>query len=171
MHIQNLVFKGSAGVESAAAMHISAKDLELYLLGQLTEDRTSVIAHHVSGCETCSKQLEETKAFVGRMRELSQQLGHTHPEERRRYPRISIDNPARLRVLQPVVLAQEDIRILDTSREGLKLVTKRPIDLGALVQIRLNNLVILAEVRHCQRHGEVYHAGVAIQDSFSSDTE
>jgi anti-sigma factor RsiW len=113
-------------------MHVSAKDLELYLLGQLTEENTSFVARHVSECESCTNHLEETKKFVARMRGLSQHLGQgTDPKERRRHPRIPTDNPARLRVLQPVVLAQEDIRILDTSREGLKLVTTRPIDPGS----------------------------------------
>ena len=60
----------SAGVRSEAIMHIGAKDLELYLLGQLTEDQTSAVAHHVSGCQSCASLLEDTKAFVERMREL-----------------------------------------------------------------------------------------------------
>jgi anti-sigma factor RsiW len=150
-------------------MHMSAKDLERYLLGQLTEERTSYVARHIAGCDTCAHQLEETKKFVARMRGLSQQLDQgAVPTERRKHPRIPTDQPARLRVLQPVVLSQENVRILDTSRQGLRLATKRPIDLGALVQIRLKNVVILAEVRHCHRHGDVYHAGVAIQDSFSN---
>ena len=75
-------------------------------------------------------------------------------------------DPARLRVLQPVVLEPENIRILDTSRGGVKLTTQRPLETGALVQIRLNNLVITAEVRHCTRQGEGYQAGVEIQDTF-----
>ncbi len=143
-------------------MHIGAKDLELYLRGQLTEDQTSAVAHHVAGCPSCASLLEDTKAFVKRVRELG------HPEERRKYPRIPTNDPARLRVLQPVVLEPENIRILDTSREGMKLATQRPLETGALVQIRLNNLVIMAEVRHCTRQGDGYQAGVEIQDTFSN---
>jgi hypothetical protein len=153
-------------------MHFTVKDLELYLLGQLTEDQTSVVAHHISDCVACSKQLEETKTFVARMRGLSRRLSEgADPEERRRSPRIPTDTPARLRVLQPVVLEPESIQILDTSREGMKLMTQRPLYLGALVQIRMKDLVVLAEVRHCQRNGEAYHAGVAIQDTFCNDAE
>ena len=105
--------------EFEAVRHVSSEDLERYLLGQLTEERTSLVARHVSGCETCSKQLEET-TFAAL------------PTERRTHPRVPTDHPARLRVLQPVVLPQEKIRILDTSPQGLKLVTKRPTDLGAV---------------------------------------
>jgi hypothetical protein len=152
---------------SEAVTHISARDLELYLLGQLKEDVTTLVAHHISGCEACGKLLEETKTLVARMRDLSGRLGHrAGAEERRKYPRIPADNPARLRVLQPVVLEPENIRIVDTSRWGMKLATRHPIEAGALVQIRSDSLVILAEVRYCHRQGDVYHAGVAIQDTF-----
>jgi len=168
----HLAEEGVPGLGSEAVMHISAKDLELYLLGQLTEDRTSRIALHISGCESCAKLLEETKTFVERMLDLSNRLGQSAgPAERRKYPRIPTDNPARLRVLQPVVLEPENIKILDTSREGMKLATQRPLEAGALVQIRLTSLVILAEVRHCHQQGDVYHAGVAIQDTFSNSSE
>lgn len=168
----HLAGEGVPGLGSEAVMHISAKDLKLYLLGQLTEDRTSRIALHISGCESCAKLLEETKTFVERMLDLSNRLGQSAgPAERRKYPRIPTDNPARLRVLQPVVLEPENIKILDTSREGMKLATQRPLEAGALVQIRLTSLVILAEVRHCHQQGDVYHAGVAIQDTFSNSSE
>lgn len=148
-------------------MHVMADDLELYLLGRLTEDRASVIARHLKECGSCGALLDETRVFVRQLRELSQRHSVADAKERRRHPRIPTDDPAKLRVLRPVVLESENIQILDTSRDGLKLMTTRPIDSGALVQVWVRNLVVLAEVRHCQLVGAAYHVGVAIQETFS----
>jgi anti-sigma factor RsiW len=150
-------------------MHMTTEDLELYVLGRLTEDRASVVARHLVECGSCGQLLDETREFVQQLRRLNERTSRdANWQERRRHPRLPTDDPAKLRVLQPVNLQTEDVQILDTSREGLRLRVPRALEAGALVQIRMKSLVVLAEVRHCRRVGEVYHAGVAIQDTFPS---
>ena len=61
-----------------------------------------------------------------------------------------------------------DTRVLDTSKEGLKLFIPRELMKGALIQIHLRDLFILAEVRYCRSFGTGFHAGVLIQDVFAA---
>jgi len=153
-------------------MHVAENELELYVLGRLTDSQTSAVARHASECAKCAALLAEARSFVEQVRELGHQepTGEERPE-RRKYPRIPTSDPARLRVLQPVVMEPEEVYILDTSRTGLKLASPRPLDPGALVQIRLGGLTVLAEVRHCRKSGDSYHAGVSIQDAFPTAKE
>jgi hypothetical protein len=155
-----------------ARMHVTAVGLESYVLGKLTEDQASITARHLSECAACAQLLHETLVFIRQLREQSQRAAQAagHPE-RRKHPRIPTNDPARLRILQPVVLEPQDVQILDTSREGLRLSLNRPLEPGALVQIRLKHLLVLAEVRYCHPHGDQFHAGVAIYDTLALGAE
>ena len=86
--------------------------------------------------------------------------------ERRRSHRISADDPAVMRVVRPDCSELSNVRVLDVSKEGFKLLVSQPLDPASTVQIRLNTVIVLAEVRYCVPCGEGYHAGVLILDAF-----
>jgi hypothetical protein len=145
-------------------MHILVDDLELYLLGRLPEAKSSVIARHLSGCKYCDRLLIETLAFVQKMQELSQRVasGKNHTD-RGEHPGISTGDLASMRSLRPSLAELEDIRILDASAGDFMILVRQPLERGALIQMRLKKLVVLAKVRGCQRFGNLYHAHIAIK--------
>jgi len=148
-------------------MHVAEQDLELYVMGRLPEDQTAAIAEHTLECEACAELLADARRFVQQMRGLTQEMPAGERQiERRRSPRIPTSDPGRLRVLHPAAVESEEVLILDTSRDGLKLAVSRLLEPGTLVQIRLRDFIVLAEVRHCNSSGETYHAGVRIEDIF-----
>src|SRR5580658_833323 len=124
-------------------MHVAAHELKLYVSGRLSDGQTSAIARHMLACEQCAKLLSEARTFAGQVRQLGQQVAATERVERRKYTRIPTHDMARLRVLQPAVMEPEAVYILDTSRTGMRLESPRPLDPGALVQIRLESLTVL----------------------------
>ena len=87
--------------------------------------------------------------------------------ERRSDTRVPADDPALMRVIGPDCSELRNVRVLDVSKEGFKLLVPQPLDPGSTVQIRLNTVIVLAEVRYCVLCGEGYHAGVLILDAFS----
>jgi PilZ domain len=88
----------------------------------------------------------------------------SRPAGKKKNPRIPTDDPAVLRILHPVILDPIQTRVLDASKEGIKLEVPKQLDVGALVQVRLQTLVLIGEVRHCQPFAAAFHAGVHIRE-------
>ena len=86
--------------------------------------------------------------------------------EKRKSPRVATDDPAVLTVLKPEQPSRLKIRIVDASKEGLRLLVPRELMRGMIVQVHVHGFFILAEVRYCIAAGEGFHAGVQIQDVF-----
>jgi len=57
-----------------------------------------------------------------------------------------------------------DVQVLDVSRNGLKIRTPRFLSSGAVVQMRLRDMVIRGEVRYCVQTDEGFYVGLFIQD-------
>ena len=86
--------------------------------------------------------------------------------ERRTEGRFPTNDPARMRVLQPLANKAEEVRILDVSRGGFKLAVPQLLQPGAVIQIHIKSAIILAEVRYCAEVDGEFHAGVRFQDVF-----
>ena len=55
---------------------------------------------------------------------------------------------------------------MNVSTRGLKLQVPEALEPGVVLQIRLDDKIIMAEVRYCSAHGHEFHVGVKIQDVF-----
>jgi hypothetical protein len=86
--------------------------------------------------------------------------------ERRRFARVLANESARIRMISPVVSDSREARVLDTSREGLRLRVPKSLLCGATIEIRLTDSIAFGEVRYCRRVGSAFEVGVQIQDSF-----
>ena len=149
-------------------MHVRVEDLELYLYGSLPEAQFSAISSHLADCPVCGAKLDETKAFIEQLAELSrrQVTGPSAPE-RRRSPRAPANDPALIKLIHPSVSESLPARVLDVSKDGLKVEVSQRLEAGMTVQIILERSIAIAEVRYCIRAGEAYYAGVSIQDVFA----
>ncbi len=146
-------------------MHMQADHLELYALGELPADLSSAVESHLKSCVDCGIQFEESRVSIGQWVALADEPGYVGPENRRS-PRVETDDPAVLTILKPERSSRVKIRILNASKEGLKLELAAELMAGAFVQVHVRDLFILAEVRYCLRVGALFHSGVLIHDVF-----
>jgi PilZ domain len=88
--------------------------------------------------------------------------------ERRREPRYPCNDPVVVRIL-PGDGSRVPAKLLDVSRSGLRLEIGVSLLKGAEIEIVLSKqIAIFGKVRHCRRVGDVFHAGVLIQEAFYS---
>jgi hypothetical protein len=148
------------------AGHPEADHLKAYALRQLPRGHSIIVDLHLRMCATCGIQLQEIRASIGHWTGVEKlpRFG----AENRKSVRVPTDDLAVLTVLRPEPSGHIDTRVLDTSKEGLKLFIPRELLKGTLVQIHLRDLFILAEVRYCRSFGAGFHAGVLIQDVFAT---
>jgi len=148
-------------------MHVRVDDLELYLSGGLPEAASTEISSHVAVCAECSERLDETREFLDRLAGLSKtQMLRPSPAERRHSQRIPTNDPARVKLLYPAVSEPLPARILDVSKDGMKIELSCALAPGTIVEVLFKRFLAIAEVRYSVQIGEVFHAGVLIQDVF-----
>src|SRR5579872_3225937 len=134
----------------------------------MSGSQSSTISTHIAGCDFCADKLRQTTKYISRLAELSRvQAGAT---EKRREPRIPVADSASMRMIYPSQADRVPIKVVNASGGGLKLSVPEFVAPGAVFQILLEGLMITAEVRYCLHVGNEFHAGVAIQDIFSSGT-
>jgi len=144
---------------------MQADHLELYALGELPKDLSSAIESHLKSCVDCGVQFEESRLTIGQCIALADEPGYFGLENRKS-PRVATDDPALLTVLKPEQSSRTKIRIVDASKEGLKLLVPWELMRGSIVQVHVHGFFILAEVRYCIPAGTKFHSGVQIQDVF-----
>jgi hypothetical protein len=149
----------------AAPMRIEF--LRSYALGQLPAELSIIVDFHLKTCTSCGDKLKDLRALLNHRTAIAQKR-HRFAEDRRKSPRLPTDEPAAVIVLQPTVSGRLKTRVLDASKSGMKLLIPCELMPGAVVQVHLRDLFILAEVRYCRPVGETFHAGVLIQDVFAA---
>jgi anti-sigma factor RsiW len=149
-------------------VHVRLDDLELYVRGGLPDAETTEISSHVAACPECSEKLSEARGFLDQLARLSErQMAHPSPAERRKNHRVPTDDPARIKLLYPAISEALPARILDVSKEGMKVELSHILEPGATIEVLFKRFVAIAEVRYSIQVGEVYHCGVLIQDVFT----
>jgi hypothetical protein len=146
-------------------MHMREEHLEQYALGKLPDELAGVVESHLKECVPCGIRFEESRGSIGEWPAMPGKT-RTARGDRRKSPRTETDDPAVMTILKPDRSARIKVRILDASKEGLKILVPNELMKGMLVQVNVRDLFILAEVRYCRRSGAVFHAGVFIQDVF-----
>lgn len=86
--------------------------------------------------------------------------------ENRKSPRVAADDPALLTVLEPNRPYRINARVVDASKDGLRLLVPSKLAVDAEVQLHVRDLSVVAEVRYCRPAGGLYYAGILIQDVF-----
>jgi hypothetical protein len=146
-------------------VHVEADHLELYALGELPAELSAAVESHLKTCVDCGVQFEESLLGIGQWVAQAEESEYDGPEKRKT-PRVATDDPAVLTVLKPERSPRIKIRILDASKEGLKLELSNELMIGAIVQVHVRDLFILAEVRYCIPAGALFRAGALIHDVF-----
>lgn len=87
--------------------------------------------------------------------------------ERRADPRIGVDEVAILHVLQSSAAGetahQFEVKVVDMSQQGLGLRSKLPLPPGALVHLRMRDVVVaVGEVRYSAQVADEYYSGIKV---------
>jgi hypothetical protein len=144
-------------------VHMQAEHLESYALGELPKELSGVIESHLKTCVTCGIQFEESRAAIGRWAPVEKPIDQGDKRHRLRF---ATDDPAVLTVLKPEQPGRTKIKVVDASKDGLKLLVPYQLIAGMLIQLYVRDLFIMGEVRHCIAAGAAFHAGIQIQDVF-----
>jgi hypothetical protein len=137
--------------------HSTSRELEQYVDGHLSDHDSSVVRAHLERCEECQLRLADVALDA-------QWKG----EESRREPRVPVDFPGRLKLLDPVtsVGPPHGVQVIEISRNGLKIRTPRFLLTKALVQIHFNGKAVLGEIRYCVKSESEYQAGIKLVQDF-----
>lgn len=145
--------------------HIHEDDLELYLLGRLSENEASRLESHVIGCGQCGARLNDAVQFIRQLAGVQRRPGGAGTRRSRTEARIPTDDPADARVYDPLLSRAVSVRVLNASKGGLMLHTSNAFKVQALIQLRLKSAVIVGEVCYCSPVKDGFHVGVRIQAS------
>ena len=86
--------------------------------------------------------------------------------ERRSNARVQTNDAAFLQVLNPLSTDRVEVRVLDVSEHGFKLLVEQFLQRGTTVQVRLKESIAKGDVRYCVPVKEGFHVGVYIEDVF-----
>ena len=149
-------------------MHAHQDDLGLYVRGRLEDAQFSKIESHLKDCVSCAAKLTEEAKFFVQFKTLGREPRTSGGrDDKRREHRITTDTPAEVRMFSPFCAERFPARILDVSKNGLKLGFDRRLPLGSVVQVHVKPLYILGEVRYCvaSASGEIaFLVGLQVQD-------
>jgi hypothetical protein len=139
--------------------HANFDDLEQYISGKLSKEDFAVVHTHLEACPECQLKLAEIALD-----------GQWKGPERRSEPRVPVNFPGRLKLLDPVtsVGPPHDVLVTEISHSGFKIRTPRYLIPKTLVQVHFAGKAILGEVRWCTRTDSGYDAGIKQVQNFPS---
>lgn len=143
-------------------MHIPDEDLKSYVFGRLAEGRSCTVACHLAGCETCEIRFAEAVRFARQVTAIGQDVEGS--QERRRDHRFPTNEGASMQPLVPLSIERSRVRILDVSRNGMKLASPVFLQPGTVVQVRTEGSVALGEVRYCLLVRTEFQIGVRLDE-------
>jgi hypothetical protein len=146
-------------------MHVDDEDLERYLLERLEKTRTAVIEAHLADCSACAIRLTSVNLLVHQLTELRRSQMALGSADKRREPRIATNEAGVLQKINPFSPDRLDVRILDVSKEGMRVAGPNSLEPGTSVKVRLRGMIAFGEVRHCRMVGGAYQAGIQLHDA------
>jgi hypothetical protein len=145
--------------DEAIRIHLVLEDLKRYSLGKLSEVETEAVQTHLEVCEACQRDLTKALDDPG-----------WYGAERRGEIRTAVDMPAAIKLLDPLTSTSppQRARVIEISRNGMKLRAQRLMFLRTLIQIRVRDKMVLGVVRSCIQDGEEFQIGVRLVKDFPS---
>jgi hypothetical protein len=146
-----------------SAAHIHEDDLELYLRGRLELERTSSVEQHLLECNICREFLSVClgqQVAIHLLQGTKSESAHKRSE-----PRFSAEGEAILQEIHPLSLDRQKVLIVNISKNGLGILSPKPILPGTLVQLRIKDHVELGNVRYCSAPGDDgFRVGLRLHD-------
>jgi predicted anti-sigma-YlaC factor YlaD len=139
-------------ITAKTAVHVHEDDLELYLRGGLEPGRIPIAESHLVECESCRELLAD--CIGQRIAMHLARVPKPSAAQKRAEPRSSTESEAILQELHPLSLERQKIKIVNVSKNGLGIVSQKPICPGTIVQLRIKGEVELGNVRYSVALGD-----------------
>jgi anti-sigma factor RsiW len=144
-------------------MHASEEELQLYVLGHLAETEFEIVERHVFHCPSCKLRVASIAKVIA---ELNEAPAPGEGLDNRREPRFGASEMGFLRSFVPLLADRWQVRIVNTSKNGLGLIAPVPLATESWVQVQVGGSFALGQVRHCTQVGErQFHAGIRLIDT------
>lgn len=147
-------------LDTQSAVHLHEDDLELYLRGQLESERLSSAERHLLECKICQLQLSNSLGQRVAVQMVSRPKADL--TQKRSEPRFDTKGEGTLQELHPLSLERRRVKIVNVSKNGLGLISPRAILPGTIVQLRIKDIVELANVRYCSASDEGFRIGLRL---------
>jgi hypothetical protein len=85
--------------------------------------------------------------------------------ERRAESRFRVDSPATITTLREP-FANATCRLIDVSKNGMRLATAEPFGVGVNVKIQFQDSLVLGEVLRCSAENKEFVLGISIENAF-----
>ena len=144
--------------------HLEEDDLALYVRGHLEAALTASLEEHLWGCAACKHRLDQILHFITRLADLAHRQSLISGSEKRNEPRFATESVGVLQVLRPLSFERLQGRIINVSKSGLALHIPIQLAPATLVQLRVGTMIVLGEVRHCERSGNEFRIGLRLED-------
>ena len=147
-------------LEAKGQLHAHEDDLELYISGRLELEFISHVEAHLAECEVCQSLLSDC---LGQRVSL-QPIPRTTSEavQKRSEPRFSTEGDGTIQELHPLSLDRQQIKIVNASKNGFGVLSPKAIFPGTIVQLRIKDIVELANVRYCSASIDGYRIGLRL---------
>jgi len=139
--------KGDSMLGINAISHLHDDDLELYLRGRLEPERLPSTEYHLQECKVCRSRLSKCVGHQLSLRPVSQ--AKTHTEQKRSEPRFATEGEGTLQEIHPISFDRHKVRVVNVSKNGIGILSSKAILPGTIVQLRINDILTLGNVRHC----------------------
>jgi hypothetical protein len=90
--------------------------------------------------------------------------------DRRKHPRVLMDVPARVKLVNPLETMgpSTPARVVEISRSGMKVRTRRDFMIGAAIQVIVKETFYLGTVRHTRQRDDAFDVGVRLNETIRS---
>jgi hypothetical protein len=147
--------------------HVLHQDLESYLTSLSPAENGSVTERHLSECERCVARLTHWADFSATLREIPTVL--PDGKEKRWHRRFATSGSGVLQILNPFSVEYSANRIVDVSRNGMRLRGPVRVECGSLVKVRVKTSLFFGEARYCDSAPDgSFYVGVQLQDFFAA---
>ena len=85
------------------------------------------------------------------------------PMDKRREPRYNTHGFVAVRSIEPTVEEKISARILDISRRGIRLYSRRRFEIGSTLHVFLKQTLLIGQVRYCRSMGAGFEFGILIE--------
>ena len=142
--------------------HVDPQELALFIHEKLPRIRAESIRAHVRLCTECEELL--VSGLLSRISAINTVQAVGQQVEHRSSTRLARTGAGYVQSICPLSFDRIATEIIDTSEDGLGLITSASLAVGALLQVCVGDLMLLGEVRSCREsENGRFRLGVHIQ--------
>ena len=124
---------------------------------------------HLHACAACAIRLVSSNILLRQFAESTSTEAGGETAEKRRELRVVTTGAGVVQRINPFSRDPIDVRILDVSRNGLRIGSPHFFEPGTTVKVRFAQSIAFGQVRHCRMIGGAYQTGIEVEKVFEVD--